>query len=387
MNFKTVSNEVVSGIAKVSKKKKLELHEPYFFKRDFEIIKKCLKSTSVSSHSKYVNIFEKKICSYTHSKYSVATMNATSALHLSLIALGVKCNDEVIVPNFNYIAPANAVLYCNAVPIFLDIELETFGLDPVQFENYLKNNYYIKSNKSFNKKTQRVAKAVIVTHVFGNPCKIKSIIKISKKYNLKVIEDASEALGSFYQFKHLGTFGDIGVISFNGNKIITTGGGGVVITNNARLFKEIKLISTISKTKKSFWDYSKLGFNFRMPGINAVLGISQLGKLKFIKKQKKKLFKKYLKIFSKNKNFELVKPISNNANYWLISIFLKSSSYLLRDSIIKKCINKKYNARPGWKVMTKMNYFKKYKFCETKNSIEAEKRLVCLPSSWHIMKK
>ena len=386
MKKKLISKDIINGINKISKNKKLSLHEPLFFKEDFNFIKKCLKSTNVSSHSNYVNLFENKISSYTKSKYSIATINGTSALQMSLLALGVKRNDEIVIPNYNYIAPANAVLYCDAIPLFLDIELDTYGLDPVNFENFLEENCYSINNKTYNKKTKNLIKAVIATHVYGNPCKINSLIKISKKYNIKIIEDASEAMGSFYKSKHLGTFGDIGVLSFNGNKIITTGGGGIAITNNLKLYKELKLISTIGKKKNSFWDYKKLGFNYRMPGINAALGISQLKKIDFIKRKKTKLFKKYLKVFSKNQNFNVVIPKSKNSNNWLVSIFLKNGSYSLRDTIVKNSIKKNYNVRPGWKIMTKIKHFKKYKLKNDINSKIAEKSLICLPSSWHILR-
>lgn len=387
MKNKLIIQDILKGLRKVAGNKKIFLHEPYFFNEDFKNLEKCLKSTQVSTHSNYVNKFEEKISSYTESKYAVATINGTSALHLSLLALGIRPNDEIIIPNYNYIASANAVLYCNAKPIFIDIELETYGLDPIKFEKFLKNNCYSKNNKIFNKKTKNQIKAVIVTHVYGNPCKIKSLVKLSKKYNLKIIEDASEALGSFYKSKHLGTFGHIGIISFNGNKIITTGGGGVAITNEKKLFSKLMLISTIAKNKKTFWNYKKLGYNFRMPGINAALGITQLNNINFIKKKKKELFDAYCKVFSNNKNFKIVKPISKDSNNWLVSLYLNKSSDNLVKSVVKGCIKNNFNVRPGWKIMTKIKHLKKYQLNDEINSKIAERSLICLPSSWHILKK
>jgi len=387
MTNKIIIKDILNGIKKISGNKKVFLHEPYFFNEDFKSIEKCLKTTQVSSHSQYVKKFEKKLCSYTRAKYSVATINGTSALHLSLLAIGVKSNDEIVIPNYNYIAPANAVLYCNAKPIFIDVELETYGLDPFKFKEFLEQSCFTKNKKTFNKKTKKQIKAVVVTHVYGNPCRIEPIINIAKKYNLKIIEDASEALGSFYKSKHLGTFGDIGVLSFNGNKIITTGGGGAAITNDKKLFDKFMLIATIAKTKNSFWDYKELGYNFRMPGLNAALGISQLNNISFIKKKKKELFNAYYKEFLNNENFKIVEPISENSNNWLVSLWLKKSSHNLIDSIVKTCIKNNFNVRPGWKIMTKIPHFKKYKFNKESNSIIVEKSLICLPSSWHIMNK
>jgi perosamine synthetase len=386
MTVRKISNDIIKAIKKISNQKILALHEPLFSQLDINQIRNCLKSSNVSSHSNLVNLFEKKLNLFTKSKYSLAIINGTSALQLSLLTLGVGKNDEVILPNYNFIASANAVLYCNAVPVFLDIELETYGLDPQKLEFFINKNCYKRNKKIFNKKTGNNIKVIIVTHVYGNPCKINQIIKICKKYKLRIIEDASEALGSFYKKKHLGTFGDIGVLSFNGNKIITTGGGGAILTNNIKYFKNLKLISNVGKIKNSFWTYKKLGFNFKMPGLNAALGISQLRIIKFIIRKKRELYGKYLKVFKNNENIRVVRPISKNSNYWLISIFIRNISLQFQKKIINNCIKKNINLRPGWKIMTSIQHLKKFQSEECKNSKIAEKSLICLPSSWHIMK-
>jgi perosamine synthetase len=386
MIVRKISDDIIKAVKKISNQKILALHEPLFFQDDINQIKNCLKSSNVSSHSNLVNLFEKKLNLFTKSKYSLAVINGTAALQLSLLTLGVGQNDEVILPNYNFIASANAVLYCNAVPVFLDIELETYGLDPEKLEFFLNKKCYIRDKKIFNKKNNRSVKAVIVTHVYGNPCKIEQLKKICEKYKLVIIEDASEALGSFYKKKHLGTFGDIGVLSFNGNKIITTGGGGAILTSNKKYFNDLKLISNVGKIKSSFWAYKKLGFNFKMPGLNAALGISQIRKIKFIIKKKIELYSKYLKVFENSKNIKVVRPISKNSNHWLISIFIKNISLQSQKKIISNCIKKHINLRPGWKVMSRIGHLKKFQSEKCKNSKIAEKSLICLPSSWHIMK-
>ena len=388
MKSSLIAKKIFNCLNKISKKKIHNLHEPYFFNSDISSNKKCLKSTFVSTYSQVTNKIENELCKYAKSKYSVATNNGTSALHLALISIGIKKGDEIILPNFNFIASANAALYCQGIPHFLDIENESFGLDPNYMELYLKKNSYKKNGVTYNKKSGNPIKAIIPTHVFGNSCKIIDIIKVAKKYNLKVIEDASEALGSFYKNKHLGTFGDIGILSFNGNKIITTGAGGAVLTNNQKIYKKILHISKVSKISNTFSTYDEIGYNYRMPGLNASLGISQLRNIKLVLKIKKKIYKNYEKNIGSEKNFQIIKPIKNSkSNNWLVSIFLNKSSLKLRDKVIKKCHKNKVYVRPAWKLMNKIKHLKNFQFSKINNSIIAEKSIINLPSSLNILKK
>ena len=258
----------------------IKLHEPNLSFKDLIEVKKSIKNNYVSTIGNVVKKFEKRLSTITKSKYVVATVSGSAALHTSVCALNIKKNEEILMPTLNYIASANAALLCNAIPHFIDIEKNTLGVDPVKLEKYLKKNAIIRNNTCYNKKTKRKIKAIIVLHTFGHPSKIDLIKKISKKYHLYLIEDAAEALGSKYKKKHLGTFGDIGILSFNGNKIITCGGGGAIITNSKLISKKaLHLISNSKLNHKWKYDYDQLGFNYRMPGINAALGVSQLMRL------------------------------------------------------------------------------------------------------------
>ena len=224
-------------------------------------------------------------------------------MHLALVALNIKKNEEVLMPSLNYIASANATLYCGAIPHFVDVDEESLGIDPIKLKKYLNEICIIKKEKCLNKKTKRPIRALICLHTFGYPAKILELKKICSSYNIKLIEDSAEALGSFFKKKHLGTFGDIGILSFNGNKIITTGSGGAVLTSNLRLAKKIDHLSKIAKKKHSYkLDYDLLGYNYNMSNLNAALGLAQIKKINYFLKNKKKLHKRYCKN-SKRLNF------------------------------------------------------------------------------------
>lgn len=240
---------LVKAIKLITKKKKSYLHEPLLDESDTKEIKKCIESSFVSSISPHVNLFERSIAKITKSKYVIATVNATSALHIALKLIDIKPTDEVLMPSLNFVSSANAVKYCSAVPHFIEIDRKNLSVDLIKLENYLKKISYIKNNKCFNKKTKRRIKALIVVHLFGYSGNLNKIYDLCKKFKIKLIEDAAEAFGSYFKKKHLGTFGDLGVLSFNGNKIVTTGGGGAILTSNLGLAK--KAFSLINQDRKS----------------------------------------------------------------------------------------------------------------------------------------
>jgi len=247
-----------------------------------------------------------------------------------------------------------------------------------------------KKKTLINKFTKRVIKAVIPTHIFGNSAKIEHILKIAKKFHLKVIEDASECVGSYYKEKHLGTFGDAGVLSFNGNKIVTTGGGGAIITNNKKIYNESLNLSTINRKKNSGWkyDYRDVGYNYRLPGINSSLGISQLKKLSKLIFKKKKIKLKYNNLFSKSKFFKLVnEPKNNKSNHWLNTLLIFNSNLRLRDKIIIEANKMGIGIRPVWKLMHKIKHLSKFPKMNLSNSIFLEKSLINLPSSANLNEK
>ena len=390
MKHKKISNEIIKSVKFFTKKKYVPLHEPSFKKEDLDSVSKCLKSSYVSTVSKFTNRFEEKIKKLTKSKYSIAIINGTSAIQLAIMSCGIKKNDEILIPSLNYIGSTNAAIYCNAIPHFVDVENQTFGIDTIKLENYLKKICIIKKNTTINKITKRKIKAIIPTHVFGNPSKIQEIMKIAKKFNLRLIEDASECVGSYYNNKHLGTFGDVGVLSFNGNKIITTGGGGAIITDNKKIYQKALNLSMISRKKNSGWnyDYNEVGYNYRLPGINSSLGISQLNNLSYLLKVKRKIFLEYKEIFKDNIYFKLVDVLKKTkSNHWLNTIYIFNSNLKIRDQIVTETNKKGIGIRPVWKLMHKIKHLSKYPKMNLQNSEKLAVRLINLPSSPNLYEK
>jgi perosamine synthetase len=386
----SLAKYILRGVKKINPKKvSFNLHSPIIKKNDLSEVKKCLNSTFVSTHSKVVDKFEKNISLFTKSKYSIATINATSGLHVALKALDIKNNDEVLLGDLNYIASANSIIYVGAIPHFVDINLNNLFIDVKKLEKYLANTTFFKKGKLINKKTGRVIKAIIATYVFGKGGDIIDLIKISKKFKLKIVEDASEALGSYYKKKHLGTFGNIGVVSFNGNKIITTGGGGVILTNEQKLYKKCYELCTISRKRKNNWeyDYYGLGYNYRLPGLNASLGISQLKKIKKYLQIKNKIYNHYKKHFNNNEIFLMKNQKDFANNNWLNSLFINESNLSLIKKIVIIASKKKIMLRPVWKLMHKIKYLKKFPRMKLKNSIIAEKSIITIPSGVDVLQK
>ncbi len=386
----SLSRYILKGVKMINPKKvSFNLHSPIIEKNDLLEVKKCLNSTFVSTHSNLTDKFEKNISFFTKSKYSVATINATSGIHIALKALNVKKNDEVLLGDLNYIAAANSILYEGAIPHFVDVNLNNLFIDVKKLEKYLDTTAVFKRGKLINKKTGRVIKAIIATYIFGKGGDITELIKISKKYKLKIVEDASEALGSYYKKKHLGTFGNIGVISFNGNKIITSGGGGAILTNDKKLYNKCFGLCTISRKKKNNWeyDYHRLGYNYRLPGLNASLGISQLKKIKRYLQIKNKIYNHYKKYFNTSTIFVIKNQKDFDNNNWLNSLFIKESNLNLIKKIILQASKKKVMLRPVWKLMHKIKYLKKFPRMKLKNSIIAEKSIITLPSGVDVLPK
>ena len=380
---------VVEYLKKILGKGSHPLHEPSFIGNEIKYLKKAIKSSYVSSIGKYVSVFEEKIKKITGAKYAIATVNGTEALHISLIGVGVKKNDEVLVPALTFIGTVNAITYCGAEPHFIDSEISSLGVDSEKLEEYLKKIVIFVNGKTINRYTKRTISAVIPVHVFGHPCKIEEIVKISKKYNLAVVEDAAEALGSYYKKKHLGNFGNIGCLSFNGNKIITTGGGGAIITNNKNLAKKIRHLITTAKVKHA-WEYehNEIGYNLRMPNINAALGVAQLEKIDLFLKAKKILFKKYKEKISKIDGIELFEQRKEaNSNYWLQTIILCKKKSMYKDEIIRLAYKDLLFLRPAWKLISTLRPYKNKQKMKLVGSRDIYKRVINIPSSQNLILK
>ncbi len=374
---------ILNTIKKAINSETAKLHEPSFIGNEYKYISDCLESTFVSSVGEYVDMFSKRLEKITKAKYVVPVINGTSGIHASLIIAGVKQNYEVLVPSLTFIATANAVCYCNAIPHFVDVENDTLGIDPNKLRDYLNKISYYKSGKLFNKITGRRIKAIIPMHTFGHPCKIDKITEIAKEFKLIVIEDAAEALGSYYKKVHVGNFGLAGVLSFNGNKTITTGAGGAVITNDRMFAKKLLHLTTTSKIQHQ-WDYihDGIGYNYRMANLNAALGCAQLERLEEILRNKRDLFEKYNYEFREIKNLRIFKePDDCTSNYWLQTIILKKPSLKFRNQILKYCNNSGIKTRPCWKLLHQLKPFKNMPSAPLKVSEELEKKIINIPSS------
>ena len=378
-----LANDIIKSIRKVVGKQKHHLHEPLFFGNEIKYLKKTIATNLVSSVGPFVKKFENQITKFTRSKYAISVINGTEALHLSLVACGVKNNDEVLVPTITFVGTANAIVYSGAIPHFVDSETETLGIDPLKLEKYLEKITIKKGKFYFNKKTKRKIRAIIPVHVFGNICQIDRILKIAKKYNLLVIEDAAEALGSFSKNKHAGTFGIVGCFSFNGNKILTTGGGGAIITNNKLLAKKIKHLSTTAKINHR-WEYihDAVGYNFRMPNLNAALGSAQIENLNKFLRSKRKLFLRYSNEFLNVNDIRLIKnPEFCKSNNWLNTIFIKNSSLKKRNKILSLAQKNRIFLRPVWKPLHTVKYLSKMPKMNLDASIKIYESCINLPSS------
>jgi len=374
-------NDFINFVRKINGTKKvIPLHEPKFIGNEKKYLNQCIDTTFVSSVGKFVNEFEEKIAKYTGAKYAIATTNGTSALHISLILAGVGQSDEVITQPLNFVASCNAISYCNATPIFVDVDIDTMGLSPSALRSFLEKNTKIENKKCINKKTNKIIKACIPMHSYGHPCRIDEIKKILKKYYIFLIEDAAESLGSFYKNKHTGTFGKLGILSFNGNKIITAGGGGCIITNDKIFAKKAKHITTTAKVSHK-WDFNhdSIGYNYRMPNLNAALLVAQLEKLNTFITSKRKLARKY-EVFFKNTDFNFFKePEYCKSNYWLNSIVFKDK--IQRSKFLKESNSKGIMTRPIWILMNKLPMFANAQHDDLKNSEWLYERVVNIPSS------
>ena len=358
----------------------IPLHEPLFIGNEKKYLNECIESTFVSSVGEFVDQFEEKIAKYIGANYAVATTNGTAALHIALLLSHVNRDDEVITQPLTFIATCNAISYCGAHPILIDVDKETLGLSPDSLNLFLAKHAVIKNNQCFNKKTGRLIKACIPMHTIGHPCRVSEIKEICDKYKIILIEDAAESLGSFYKGKHTGTFGSLGVLSFNGNKIITGGGGGCIITDDEALAKKAKHLTTTAKVPHK-WEYTHnmIGYNYRMPNLNAALLTSQLENLKSFLSSKRSIAMAY-KEFFKDKPYGFVEePTNSQSNYWLNSIILQDKEE--RDLFLHETNSKGVTTRPIWTLMNKLNMFQGLQCGELSNAEWLEQRVANIPSS------
>tara|TARA_B100001057_G_scaffold497261_1_gene600919 strand:+ start:2463 stop:3626 length:1164 start_codon:yes stop_codon:yes gene_type:complete len=359
----------------------IPLHEPFLIGNEKKFVSDAIESSFVSSVGQYVDKFENQISKFTKCKYAIATVNGTSALHVSLQIVGAKKNTEVVTQSLTFAATCNAISYCGASPTFIDINLTSLGMCPVKLEEFFvskcKRN---KSGKLYNKETKREVVACLPVHTYGHPSDILNIKKICKRFNIPIIEDAAESIGSFYDKIHTGNFGVMGCLSFNGNKTITTGGGGMIITNNKKFAKKAKHITTTArKVNKWFIEHDQIGYNYRMPNINAAIGLGQIQKIRKLIAQKRKLARKYI-LWGKKYDISFFQERDlARSNYWLNTIIAKDKDD--RDKLLEVTNKNNILTRPAWTPMHLMRIYKNSYECDLSNTEWIFDRLVNVPSS------
>jgi perosamine synthetase len=375
--------DIISALKSVAGPEPVALHAPCFSGNEWLYLKECLDSTFVSSVGKFVDQFEADLVRFTGAKHVVAIVNGTAALHLALKLAGVASGDEVIIPALTFVATANAVMYCGATPHFADSEERTLGLDPHALREYLKNTTEIRNKKCINHKTGRVIQALVPMHTFGHPVDIEGMLKVAHDFHLTVVEDAAESLGSTSAGRHMGTFGLMGTLSFNGNKTITTGGGGAILTNDTQLAQRAKHLSTTAKVAHRFeFVHDEVGFNYRMPNINAALGCAQLEQITDFLVAKRRLYERYQAAFAKLPLVSIVKePSSCQSNYWLQALLLDESVASERDAILDATNNAGLMTRPAWTLMHRLQAWRDCPRMALPVAESLEKRLINLPSS------
>lgn len=373
-------DDTINFIKSVYKTDNIYLHEPRFVGNEKKYLLETIDSTFVSSVGPFVDQFEQEISKLTNTKKAVAVANGTCALQISLKLAGVKSEDEVLTQALTFVATANSISYLNATPIFIDVDLDTMGLSPKALQEFLEKNVELKDDGSYNKKTGKKISACLPMHTFGFMCRIDEIVEICNQWKISVVEDAAEALGSEYKGRPSGSFGLLGAFSLNGNKIITSGGGGAITTNNISIGDEAKYLTTTAKVPHK-WEYThdKLGYNFRLPNLNAALACAQLEQLDNMKNSKKNIFNQY-KDFFNNTDINLVDiPKNTGWNYWLTSILLENKKE--RDIFLEETNKQGIMSRPIWTLMYRLPMYRNVQRDSQKNAEYLEERIVNLPSS------
>mgnify|MGYP006083443581 CR=1 FL=1 len=382
MTEKELPRNILNILQEVSKGG-ASLHEPSFNGNELKYISECIASSYVSSNGEFLEKFSSSLEDFTGSKYVSLVVNGTSALHIALLLAGVKEDDEVLIPTFTFVATANAVNYCNAIPHFVDIQESDLGFDIEKLRRYLKLITTNIKGACINKHTKRKIKALVPMHTFGHPSDMVNIKSLCDEFSLELVEDAAESLGSFYGEQHTGTFGKLGVLSFNGNKIITTGGGGAILTNCEETHDRVRHITTTSKIKHS-WEYKHdtVGYNYRMPNLNAALGCGQLEQLPSFLASKRRLFNTYMQLFEELKGVSLFsEPTNTRSNYWLQTLIFEEKSSHLLESVLKVTNDAGFYTRPAWNLLHKMKPYSKCPSMDLSNSISLRKRVLNIPSS------
>ncbi|ELW6629531.1 aminotransferase LegC [Campylobacter coli] len=377
----------ISFIKSLFNKENIALHEPCFIGNEKKYLLECIDSGFVSSVGEFVTRFEEALKEKTKARFVIATNTGTAALHIALLANGIDENCEVITQSISFVATANAIAYTGAKPVFLDIDENTLSLSPKALEHFLENQTYQKDNLSYNKTTHKPIKACVIMHTFGLSAHIKAIKELCEKYHILLIEDAAEALGSTYENKTLGTFGKCGILSFNGNKIITGGCGGAILSDDENLAKLARHLSTTAKIPHPYeYDHDRIAYNYRLCNINAAILLAGLENLELFLENKRELAKIYKDFFKNHDKCKFIDEKSNErSNFWLNTLLFKDEN--LRNIFLEECLKNNIFVRPVWKSLPSLKAFQNCQSNELINTKNLEKRLVNLPSSVRIANK
>ncbi|EPC1877687.1 aminotransferase LegC [Campylobacter jejuni] len=377
----------ISFIKSLFNKKNIALHEPCFIGNEKKYLLECIDSGFVSSVGEFVTRFEEALKEKTKARFVIATNTGTAALHIALLANDIDENCEVITQSISFVATANAIAYTGAKPVFLDIDENTLSLSPKALEHFLENQTYQKDNLSYNKTTHKPIKACVIMHTFGLSAHIKAIKELCEKYHILLIEDAAEALGSTYENKALGTFGKCGILSFNGNKIITGGCGGAILSDDENLAKLARHLSTTAKIPHPYeYDHDRIAYNYRLCNINAAILFAGLENLELFLENKRELAKIYKDFFKNHDKCKFIDEKSNEkSNFWLNTLLFKNEN--LRNIFLEECLKNNIFVRPVWKSLPSLKAFQNCQSNELINTKKLEKRLINLPSSVRIANK
>lgn len=380
---RNLPQEIVRAIASVVGTQPVALHEPRFRGNEWVYLKECLDSTFVSSVGKFVDRFENELAAFTGAKRAVAVVNGTAALHVSLLLAGVEPGDEVLLPALTFIATANAVAYCQATPHFVDSEERSLGMDAGALRDYLSSTTEIRSSQCINRNTGRVIRAMVPMHTFGHPVDIEALLAVAHDFHLQLIEDAAESLGSTVGGRHTGTIGLMGTLSFNGNKTITTGGGGAILTNDLELGKRAKHLTTTAKVPHR-WNFvhDEVGYNYRLPNLNAALGCAQLEQLPGFLRDKRRLFEQYQAAFANVHGVRLVTESADcSSNFWLQTLLLDESHASQRDAVLTATNDAGLMTRPVWALMNSLSMYANAPSAPLPVAESLERRVINIPSS------
>lgn len=362
----------------------IPLHQPTFNGFEQHLVADTIKSTFVSSVGEYVTQFEKDIANYTGAENAIATVNGTAALHTSLMLAGVQASDCVITQPLTFVATCNAISYCQAEPIFIDVDLDTLSLSASALETWLEDNALLDDDGFCRRRTdKKIIRACVPMHTFGHPADLSGIVKVTKKWNIQLVEDAAESLGSFYRGQHTGTFGSLAAVSFNGNKIITTGGGGAILTDHTIAHRAKHLTTTAKQPHDYEYVHDEIGYNYRLPNLNAALGCAQLSKLEGFVQAKRHLANAYQEALAGTNLLFVKEPLNCRSNYWLNAVLCEDKAH--RDAILQETNKQGVMTRPIWNLMNKLIM---YKNCQKGDLSKAEwlaERIVNLPSSVRII--